>query len=38
MTLKDHGKLMLVTLGWFATGSTVLFTRVCIYKYLTNIF
>ena len=38
MTLKDHGKLMLVTLGWFTTGSTALIASVCMYKYLTGLF
>ena len=38
MSLKDHGKLMLVTLGWFTTGLTVLISSVCMYKYLTGLF
>ena len=38
MELKEHGKLMLVTLGWFATGASILCGSICIYRYLTGMF
>ena len=37
MKIKEHGTLMLVTLGWFATGATILCASVCIYGYLTGL-
>ena len=34
MKIKEHGKTMLVTLGWFATGLIIVFTSICTYSYL----
>jgi hypothetical protein len=32
MLLKDHFKKMLVTLGWFGTGASIVSTTVILYK------
>jgi len=34
MKIKEHGKTMLVTLGWFATGLIIVFTSICTYAYI----
>ena len=38
MKIKEHGKTMLVTLGWFVTGLIIVFTSICTYAYLTGLF
>jgi len=34
MLLKEHFKKMLVTLGWFGTGASIVSTTVLLYKAL----
>ena len=34
MKIKEHGKTMLITLGWFLTGLVIVFTSICTYSYL----
>lgn len=37
MKIKEHGKTMLVTLGWFVTGLVIVFTSICTYSYLVGL-
>jgi hypothetical protein len=37
MTIVDHFKKMLITLGWFATGTAVVSTTVLLYKALSHL-
>lgn len=37
MTIVDHFKKMLVTLGWFGTGGAIVSTTVLLYKALSHL-
>jgi|TARA_R110000851_G_scaffold330320_3_gene503016 hypothetical protein len=37
MTIVDHFKKMLVTLGWFGTGASIVATTVLLYKALSHL-
>jgi|TARA_Y100000310_G_C20537826_1_gene741755 hypothetical protein len=37
MTIVDHFKKMLITLGWFGTGAAIVATTVLLYKALLHL-